>query len=118
VNTVLAAQQATALEALDAAHRRALDVVDPALIELITTRIEHTLTGAPTPREPTDDRGRDVAAIVDQMLIDVGAASDELVERANRHFPDGGVADLVMAAYIIEARTRLRVASDRLWSNG
>ena len=38
---------------------------------------------------------------------------DDTVRRAAGHFPDGGLADLVMASYIVEARTRLRIASDR-----
>jgi hypothetical protein len=49
------------------------------------------------------------------MLVDVAGTSDELVQQASRHFPDGGLADAVMAAYIIEARTRLRIAGERLW---
>lgn len=56
----------------------------------------------------------DVAAVVDQMLVDVSGLDDDTVRRASAHLPDGGLADVVMASYIIEARTRLRVASDRL----
>ena len=48
------------------------------------------------------------------MLIDVSQLDDDTVRRASAHFPDGGLADLVMASYIVEARTRLRIASDRL----
>jgi hypothetical protein len=115
-NTPLDALQAPALAQLDTAFRRVVEAVDPSLVRLITARIEHTLAGASAPAEPADDRARDVAAIVDQMLMDVSAASDDLVQRANRHFADGGLADVVMAAYIIEARTRLRLAAERLWS--
>lgn len=63
---------------------------------------------------PADARSTDVVAVVDQMLMDVSRLDDATVRRASAHFPDGGLADLVMASYIVEARTRLRVASDRL----
>ena len=115
MTTPLDLHQAPALAALDTAHRRALAVVDPTLVALITARLERSLAGGATLAEPADERERDVAAIVDQMLVDVAGMSDELVERASRHFADGGLADVVMASYIIEARTRLRIAADHLW---
>ena len=116
MTTAIDRLQAPAVAALEVAHQRACAVVEPALIDLLTARIEHTLANGPMPAAPIGDREREVAAIVDQMLVDVSAADDHLVGQANRHFTDGGLADVVMAAYIIEARTRLRVAAERLWS--
>lgn len=106
--------QPAALAALDAAFERARAVVDPDLLADITARIEWTLAGAPEPPAPVDARGAAVAAVVDQMLVDVSRLDDDTVRRASAHFPDGGLADVVMASYIVEARTRLRVASARL----
>ena len=110
----LQAFQPDAMAALDAAFERARVVVDQDLLAEVTARIEWTLAGAPEPPAPADARGVDVAAVVDQMLIDVSQLDDDTVRRASAHFPDGGLADLVMASYIVEARTRLRIAGDRL----
>jgi hypothetical protein len=110
----LQAFQPDAMAALDAAYERVCAVVDPDVLAHVSERIEWTLAGAPEPPAPADARAADVAAVVDQMLIDVAQLDDDTVRRASAHFPDGGLADLVMAAYILEARTRLRLASDRL----
>jgi len=106
--------QPDAMAALDAAFERARAVVDPDLLASVTARIEWVVAGATEPPAPTDARSVDVAAVVDQMLMDVSQLDDDTVRRASAHFPDGGLADLVMASYIVEARTRLRVASSRL----
>ena len=106
--------QPDALAALDAAYARAQVVIEPVLLAEVTARIEWTLAGAPEPGPPADARAAAVAAVVDQTLIDVSQLDDDTVRQASAHFPDGGLADLVMAAYIVEARTRLRLASDRL----
>ncbi len=110
----LQALQPDAMAALDAAYARARAVVDPDLLAAVTARIEWTLSGAAEPPAPADHRSVDVAAVVDQMLMDVSRLDDDTVRRASAHFPDGGLADLVMASYIVEARTRLRIASSRL----
>jgi hypothetical protein len=102
------------MAALDAAYERALAVVDPYVLAGVRARIEWALAGAPEPPAPTDARAAHVAAVVDQMLIDVSQLDDDTVRRASDHFPDGVLADLVMAAYIVEARTRLRIAGNRL----
>ena len=60
------------------------------------------------------EREADIAAVVDQMLIDVSGLDDATAARAARHFDEGGFADFAMAEYIIEARTRLAIASSRL----
>jgi hypothetical protein len=102
------------MTALDAAYERACVVVDPELLAAVTARIDWLVAGAPEPPPLADARAIDVAAVIDQMLMDVARLDDDTVRRAAGHFPDGGLADLVMAAYIVEARTRLRIASDRL----
>lgn len=106
--------QPDALAALDAAYARAQVVIEPVLLAEVTARIEWTLAGAPEPAPPGDARSAAVAALVDQMLIDVSQLDDDTARQACAHFPDGGLADLVMSSYIVEARTRLRLASDRL----
>lgn len=110
----LQALQPDAMTALDAAYERACAVVDPGLLDVVTARIDWLVAGAAEPPPLADARAIDVAAVVDQMLMDVARLDDDTVRRAAGHFPDGGLADLVMAAYIVEARTRLRLASDRL----
>jgi hypothetical protein len=107
--------QAPALAELDAAIARASEIVDSELLTLAAQRIEHIVAGGPTPVPPRDDREADVAAVIEQMLIDVAGIDDALVQKAQRHFGEGELADLVMASYAIEARTRLRVADERLW---
>ena len=61
-----------------------------------------------------DERGRDVVALLEQMLIDVANLDDATVRRADRHFAPGQLADLVMTSYVLEARTRLRLACSAL----
>lgn len=106
--------QPQAMDDLDTAYARAVEVVDPALLALVTDRIESTLAGSRPQCEATTDRERAVCAVIDQELLDVARLDDETVQHAASFFPDGELADLVMAAYIVEARTRLRLASDRL----
>ncbi len=103
-----------ALDALDAAYARAVEVIGPDLLTLVTDRINMALRDADPSCVVTTDRDRAVCAVVDQMLIDVARMDDATVERAASYFSDGALADLVMAAYIIEARTRLSIAADRL----
>lgn len=102
------------MAALDAAYARACAVVDPGLLAAVTARIEWLVAGADEPPVPVDARSADVVAVIDQMLMDVSRLDDDTVRRASAHFPDGGLADLVMASYVVEARTRLGIASDRL----
>ncbi len=100
---------------LDAAYARAGELLDPALLDLITDRIEATVAGTRPRCEAADERDRAVCAVIDQELVDVAGLDDAAVRRASSFFPEGGLADVVMAAYVIEARTRLRLASERLW---
>lgn len=106
--------QPEALDALDAALARASEVVDPSLLALVTDRIEATVAGARPECEATTDRERALCAVVDQGLVDVAGLDDQTVRHASSFYDDGELADLVMASYIVEAHTRLRVASDRL----
>lgn len=99
---------------LDAADQRARGVVDPSLLALAQAHIEWLVADGPEPPPPADERDADVAAVIDQMLLDVAGLDDAVVRRAGRHFADGGLADLVTASYIIEARTRLRIVGRRL----
>lgn len=109
---VLAERQPEAMELIDAAFARAGEVVSPDLIRIATDRIDCILRG--TQCADASGRDADIAAVVDQMLIDVAGMDDDAAARAERHFDDGGFADFVMASYIIEARTRLEIMSDRL----
>lgn len=106
--------QPEASSALDAALARAREVVDPADLALAQSTIDCMLGHGPDPSPASDERTADLTAVVEQMLIDVASLDDATALRAARHFPDGGFADFVMASYVIEARTRLRLASDRL----
>ena len=110
--------QPEAMAALDAVSARAADVVDADLLTLAQARIEHLVASGPVPVPPRDEREADVAAVIEQMLIDVASLDDATVQRADRHFAPGGLADLVMASYVLEARTRLRVTGDRLLGGG
>lgn len=103
---------------LDAVLARAAEVVDPDLLALVTAHVEHAIADGPVPRPPCSDRERDVVAVIEQELVDVAGATDDLVRRAGAHFADGALADLVTAAYAVEARARLRVAAARLWDAG
>ena len=107
--------QEPALAELDAAYARAVDVVDPNLLALVTARIEHALADGPVPAATSDARQFDVAVVVEQMLVDVAGLDDATVQRTSAHFREGEFADLIMASYIVEARVRLRVAAERLW---
>jgi hypothetical protein len=110
--------QPEAMAALDAAYARAAQVVDPALIRVAQAHVDHLVADGPIPPPASDEREADVAAVIDQMLIDVARVDEHIVSRADRHFGPGGLADLVMASYILEARTRLRVAGSRLLGAG
>lgn len=102
------------LELLDTTIARGHNVVDPDLLALVADRITVTLTDARPLCEATTAREQAVCAVVDQMLLDVAGLSDETVQHAATFFADGELADLVMASYAIEARTRLTLAADRL----
>lgn len=110
----LRALQPEAVGLLDEVQQRADVVVDPALLSFVRTRVEHVVADGPAPREPADARETAVAAVVDQMLLDVASLDDETMGAAQAWFPSGGLADLVMASYAWEARTRLAVMSERL----
>ena len=110
--------QPEAMAALDAVSARAADVVDADLLAMAQARIDHLVASGPVPVPPRDEREADVAAVIEQMLIDVASLDDATVQRADRHFAPGGLADLVMASYVLEARTRLRVTGDRLLGGG
>jgi len=99
---------------LDAAYARACEVVDPELIRLAQSRVDRALSLSTIPEPELSERDADVAAVVDQMLIDVSRVDDATALNAARHFDEGGFADFVMAEYIIEARTRLAIAGARL----
>jgi len=106
--------QAEPLDLLDATIERARAVVDPSLLALVADRIAMTLTDAPAQVAVSTDRDRAVCSVIDQMLVDVGGLDDATVQHAASYFADGELADLVMASYAIEARTRLQLASMRL----
>jgi hypothetical protein len=107
-------QQPEPLELLDATIARAQEVVDPDLLALVADRIAVTLTDSRPSCVATTAKEQAVCAVVDQMLLDVAGLSDETVRHAASLFGDGELADLVMASYAIEARTRLTLAADRL----
>lgn len=102
------------LELLDAAQARAEAIADPALLALVRDRIAVVLTGATATCTAVTDRELAVCSLVDQTLLDVAGLDDATVEHASSHVAEGELADLVMAAYILEARTRLQMAADRL----
>ena len=106
--------QPEAMAILDVAYVRACDVVDSDLIRLAHSRVDMVLLGAQLEDRELTEREADIAAVVDQMLIDVSGLDDATAARAARHFDEGGFADFAMAEYIIEARTRLAIASSRL----
>jgi len=99
---------------LDAAYARAIEILDPDLLAVVIDRISVLVTGARPQCSPRSERERAVCAVIDQELIDVAGLDDDVVREAAAHFPDGHFADVVMAAYVIEARTRLQVASTAL----
>jgi hypothetical protein len=107
-------RQPEPLTLLDATISRAHEIVDPSLLALVADRIAIALEDAPTQCEVATDRERAVCSVIDQMLIDVAGLDDATVQHAASFFPEGEFADLVMASYAIEARTRLRLASARL----
>ncbi len=110
----LRARQPEALDLLDATVSRAEQVVDPRLLAMARACVECHVADGPQPPEPVDEAEAEVRAVIEQMLIDVSRLDDATVQRAASRLPEGALADLVMASYAIEARTRLRVASDRL----
>lgn len=106
--------QPESMRALDAAYDRAVEVIDPDLLALVADRISVTLMDARPTCDAVSDRDVAVCAVIDQMLMDVAGLDDATVQRAASFLPDGALADLVMASYIVEARTRLAIASARL----
>ena len=106
--------QPEAVGLLDEVQRRADAVVDPDLLALARGRVAYLVADSPTPPEPVDARGRAVVAVIDQMLLDVASTDDATVRTADALLPPGALADLVMASYAWEARTRLSVMADRL----
>ncbi len=107
-------EQPEAMTALDAAIARAREVVEPELLDLAQQRITEVVAAGVPSREPRDARESAACAVLDQMLVDVSGLDDETVRTAAAYFPDGGLSDLVMASYLIEARARLDVAAARL----
>ena len=106
----LPTEQSTALDhAIDCGRA----VVDPQLVDLAQACIDHVLCAGPAPKS-LDERDRDVIALLEQMLVDVANLDDATVRRADRHFELGQLADLVMTSYVLEARTRLRLACSAL----
>jgi len=106
--------QPAAMADLDAAYARAVEVVDPYSLFLAEARIEAMLTGVPSQVVLVTTQDLELSELVDQMLIDVSSVDDRMVKRAARYFDNDGLADFVMASYIIEARTRLRITAERL----
>ena len=102
------------MAALDAAYARATEVVDPYFLYLAESRIEQMLGGSDSPGALVTTQDLELSHLVDQMHIDVSGLDDKNAKRAGRYFDDGGMADFVTASYIIGARTRLRIMSDRL----
>lgn len=110
----LRALQPEAVAELDATIARARAVVDPALLAGAEERIAWIVAGGPQPSAPRDERETAAFAVIEQMLIDVARLDDETVQAAAAQLPEGGLADLVMASYALEARTRLEIAAGRL----
>jgi hypothetical protein len=110
----LADLQPEAMAALDAAYARATEIVDPYFLYLAESRIEQMLGGSDSPGALVTTQDLELSELVDQMLIDVAGLDDKTAKRAGRYFEGGGMTDFVTASYIIEARTRLRIMSERL----
>ena len=106
--------QPEAMAALDAAYARATESVAPYFLYLAESRIEQMLGGSDSPGALVTTQDLEISELVDQMLIDVAGLDDKTAKRAGRYFENGGMADFVTASYIIEARTRLRIMSERL----
>ncbi|MHB1212388.1 MAG: hypothetical protein ACYC0W_09025 [Candidatus Nanopelagicales bacterium] len=98
------------MAALSEATGRARVVVDPALLGLAQRCIDSVLADGPRP-DPRDAREADVLVVLEQMLLDVANLDDDVARRADRHFPPGGLSDVVTASYLLEAATRLRIAT-------
>lgn len=113
----LDALQPIAAAAFEGALAKAAKLCDTGLFVLVQDRIRATLCGAPASAErvPLSAMEGDCLALVDQMLIDVSATTDEQVAAAGRHFAQGGLSDFVTAAYLTEASVRLEIASARLF---
>jgi hypothetical protein len=102
------------LAELERVDERSRDVVDPEIRSLLVDLVRHLLAGGPPP-VVEQGCGADVAAVIEQMVVDVAALDDDTVRRAAAHFADGGFADLVTASYAIEARVRMELMSAALW---
>ena len=107
--------QPESLDALSSAAAYARTRVDPELLTVIDDRIAWLVRGADSPALPSDDRARDVAAVLEQELLDVAALDDDTVRRASQHFEPGQFSDLMTCAYLHEALARLDVASERFF---
>lgn len=106
--------QPEAVAALDAVVARAHRTVDAELLALAAARIEHAVADGPYPASPSTAREAAACAVIEQELVDVANLDDSTVMAAADHFDDGGLADLVMASYALEAQARLGVMADRL----
>lgn len=110
--------QPEAMQAFREVVFRAREVVDAELLGLIEHRISstlgHSMADLDVSNPPLTPRDIDCLALVDQMLIDVSAMTDETVFAAARHFEPGGLSDLITAAYLTEARIRLEICAGLL----
>ena len=114
----LGALQSDALAALDAVVARAAEVVDPDLLRGAQDRITWLVAGGPQPEVPHDPATAAALAVVEQELMDVARIDDDVVRTAADAIGGAQLADLVMASYALEARTRLEVAAVRLLGDG
>ena len=106
--------QPDALAALDAVVARADEVVTPALLEGAQERITWLVAGGPEPAPTQDPAAAAAFAVVEQELMDVARVDDAVVRTAADAIGGAQLADLVMASYALEARTRLEIAASRL----
>ena len=106
--------QPDALEALDAVVARAREVVDPDLLRGAQDRITWLVAGGPEPAPAQDPSAAAAFAVIEQELMDVARVDGDVVRSAADAIGGAQLADLVMASYALEARTRLEVAAARL----
>lgn len=110
----LRARQPETLAALDAVITRARQVVDPVLLTGAEDRIAWLVADGSPPPAAADTRQAAAFAVIEQELIDVARLDDRTVQTAAHEVGAAQVADLVMASYALEARTRLVLAAERL----
>ena len=106
--------QPDALAALDAVVVRATQVVDPDLLRGAQDRITWLVAGGPEPTPAQDASTAAAFAVIEQELMDVARIDDDIVRSAADAIGGAQLADLVMASYAMEARTRLEVMAARL----